>query len=235
MRHVALERWSRGSSFLHRREPRAKILALIAFLVIVATTSRAFELAALCYVAMLIVGVIAARLPLFGVLARAAVALPFVLTFAAITWLAGDPRRATLLLEKSFLSAWATVLLISTTPMPRLLRGLETLGAPGFLLLVAQFLYRYLFVIADQAHRMRLAGLCRGGTARPRGGFHAAAGAPGVLFVRSYERAGNIHRAMLARGFEGHFHLLSPQPFTLADAIFTCAAAVPPLAAALLV
>jgi len=157
------------------------------------------------------------------------------LTFAAISSISGDPRRAALLVEKCFLSAWGAVLLIATTPTPKLLRGLESLGVPGFLLLVAQFLYRYLFVIAEQAHRMRLAGLCRGGMLRRSGGFRAAAGALGVLFVRSYERSESIHRSMLARGFEGRFHLLSTERLTLADTAFACVAFGPPLVVGLLV
>jgi len=135
--------------------------------------------------------------------------------------------------EKSYLSALAALLLVSTTPLPQLLRGLETLGVPGFLLMVAQFLYRYLFVIVEQAHRMRLAGLCRGGLKRRSGGFRAAAGALGVLFARSYERAECIHRAMVSRGFQGHFRLLSSARFGPADAAFVCLAAGAPLAASL--
>jgi len=228
LQHVVLERWSRGSSFLHRRDARVKILALLVFLIAVATTGANFELAGICYLAMLVAGVAAGRLPMAGVLRRAAVVLPFSLTFAAVSWLAGEPRRAVLLLEKSYLSAWATLLLVATTPLPQLLRGLETLGAPGFLLMVAQFLYRYLFVIVDQAHRMRLAALCRGG------GFAAAARAVGTLFVRSHERAESIHRAMISRGFQGSFRLLSQPRFGLADTVFVCFASGPPVAAALL-
>ena len=230
MQHVILERWSRGSSFLHQRDARVKILALLIFLVVVATTQGNFEVPGLCYVAMLVAGVIAARLPMAGVLRRAAVALPFSFTFAAVSWLSGEPRRAVLLIEKSYLSAWAALLLVATTPLPQLLRGLEMLGAPGFLLMVAQFLYRYLFVIVEQAHRMRLAGQSRGGML----GFRAAAGALGVLFVRSYERAGKIHQSMISRGFQGRFQLLSQPQFGLADTAFLCLASGAPLTAALL-
>lgn len=231
MHHVVLERWSRGSSFLHRRDARAKILALLVFLVMVAISSRQFELLAVGYLAMLLAAVAAARLPLLGTLRRAAVVLPFSLTFAALCWISGEPRRAALLVEKSYLSALAALLLVATTPLPQLLRGLDMLGVPGFLLMVAQFLYRYLFVITEQAHRMRLAGLCRGGWKRGGRGFHAAAGALGVLFARSYERAESIHRAMVSRGFQGHFQLLSTTRFVLADAAFLCVASALPLAA----
>ena len=44
---MVLERWSRGASPLHRRDPRAKIAALLVFLVVLATAHRALpELAA---------------------------------------------------------------------------------------------------------------------------------------------------------------------------------------------
>lgn len=233
MQHVVLERWSRGSSFLHRRDARAKILALLVFLTVVAVSSRAFQPLALVFLAMLLAAAISAHLPVMGVLRRAAVVLPFSLTFAGISWLSGDPRRAALLVEKSYLSALAALLLVATTPLPQLLRGLDWLGVPGFLLMVAQFLYRYLFVITEQAHRMRLAGLCRGGFKRGGRGFRAAAGALGVLFARSYERAESIHRAMVSRGFQGHFRLLSTPRFRLADAAFLCLAAGLPVAALL--
>ena len=94
MNHVVLERWSRGSSFLHRRDARAKILALLFFLVMVAIGSHRFELLAIAYLAILLAAVAAARLPLLGTLRRAAVVLPFSLTFAGLCWISGEPRRA---------------------------------------------------------------------------------------------------------------------------------------------
>ena len=126
---------------------------------------------------------------------------------------------------KSFLSALAVLLVVSTTPLPVLLRGLETTGAPRFLLMVAQFLYRYLFVISEQAQHMRLAARCRQGLGLDRRSrFYAAAGALGVLFARSWERADGIYRAMLARGFSGRFSPLAPARFGARDFAFLCAA-----------
>jgi len=99
---------------------------------------------------------------------------------------------------------------------------------PRFLLMVAQFVYRYLFVISEEAQHMRVAAASRAGTGRARGAvFRAAAGALAVLFARSYERASAIHRAMLARGFEGRFRLIAAPRLGAADAVFVAAAAVP--------
>jgi cobalt/nickel transport system permease protein len=165
-----------------------------------------------------------AKLPLFPVLARAGAVLPFTAVFAIVSWLAGDPARGAALVMKSYLSALAVLILVSTTPLPALLRGFERLGAPRFLLMVAQFLYRYLFVISEEAQHMSKAASARGATARGLLGnserFRAAAGALAVLFARSYSRAEQIHRAMSARSFPGHFRPLMELHFHPADALF---------------
>ncbi len=75
---------------------------------------------------------------------------------------------------------------------------------------------------------MRLAAASRGSAGRLR--FRAAAGALAVLFARSHARASDIHRAMLARGFTGHFRLVEELRFGPADALFLLPAAVLPLA-----
>ncbi|MEO8597870.1 MAG: energy-coupling factor transporter transmembrane component T [Candidatus Solibacter sp.] len=212
MHHVTLDQWSRGVSGLHQRDPRVKIAAVLVFLVVLATAHRMLPWLCLALFAVLCTVTLAARIPLAGALTRAGVVLPFSAVFAAVSWLAGDPQRGAALLMKSYLSAFAVLLLVSTTPLPLLLRGFEMTGAPRFLLMVAQFLYRYLFVISEEAQHMRKAAWSRGATAAGLAGnaqrFRAAAGALAVLFARSYARAGDIHRAMLSRSFPGYFRPL---------------------------
>ena len=232
-RHTVLERWSRGASVLHRRDPRAKIVALLVFLVVVATARRELPLLAGALFLMLSAALLWARLPLAGGLARAAIVLPFSSIFAVVSWLAGDPARGVALVLKSYLSALAVLLVVSTTPLPVLLRGLEMTGAPRFLLMVAQFLYRYLFVISEEAQHMSKAAASRGASVRGllsnRARFRAAAGALAVLFARSYGRAGDIHRAMLARGFLGHFQPLFAPRFRKSDAAFLVLGSIAPV------
>lgn len=225
MHHVLVDRWSHGSSPLHARDPRAKILALVAFLVALATTPANAAAPLVVDAALLLAGILIAGLPAGNLLLRAMAVLPFSLTFASLSWLAGDRLRALGLVEKSYLSTVAVLLLVGTTPLPLLLGGLESLGTPRLLVLVAQFLYRYLFVISEQAQHMRLAAACRQGVARRHGRSHfrAAAGALAVLFARSYYRAEGIHRAMLARAFGRRFSLLNPLRFRPADGLFTLA------------
>lgn len=227
-----MERWSRGESFLHERDARVKILSLLSFLVILTTTRASQWVAMFGYFLLLCGAVWMARLPLRAVLLRASVVIPFSLTFAGITLLSGDPERAAGIPMKTFLSTLGVLLVVATTPLPRILRGLESLGAPRLIILVIQFLYRYLFVIFEQAQKMRLAAQCRGGgfSGGHRSKFQAAAGALAVLFGRSYERAEGIHQAMLSRGFDGHLRLLSGGRLQTADLAFFAGALVMPLA-----
>jgi len=226
MHHVLVDQWGNGTSVLHARDPRAKVLALIAFLVVLATTPPNAIAALAIYAALLLAGILIARLPLGGLLFRALGILPFSLTFGLISWIAGDRMRALGLVEKSFLSTVAVLLLVGTTPLPRLVSGLAALGTPRLLVLLAQFVYRYLFVISEQAQHLRLAAACRegSGAGRRRSRFRAAAGALGVLFARSYYRAEGIHRAMLARAFDRRFTALKPLRFQAADGWFTLGA-----------
>jgi cobalt/nickel transport system permease protein len=232
LHHVVLERWSCGASAIHRRDPRAKLAALLVFLVAVATAHRALPWLALALFVMLAGVLRLARLPVMSALSRSALVLPFSLAFALVSWMAGDPGRGLTLILKSYLSALAVLIVVATTPLPLLLRGLEMMRTPRFLLIVAQFLYRYLFVISEEAQHMRKAAAARSASARAvfanGAGFRAAAGALAVLFAKSYSRAGQIHQAMLARGFTGSFQPLGALRFEWRDAVFVALAVLLP-------
>jgi len=220
MHHVTLDSWSRIPSPIHRLDPRAKILAALAIVLSLVIGERSYAWLFLSYLALLVALIVAARVPLGALAARAALVLPFAGTVALVNWFHGDAVRAAAVLGKSYLSALTVLFLLATTPLHALLRGLELLRLPRFFLMVAQFVYRYLFVLSEQAQHMMQARRCRAprGTRQPLAG--AAAGAIGVLFARSYARAERIHHAMLARGFQGHFVLLEQPSLRAGDWLF---------------
>jgi cobalt/nickel transport system permease protein len=228
LQHIVLDQWARGSTALHRFDPRAKLVALLALLIAVATADRRVPLFSCELLVFLMAGLAWARVPVGRALSRAAVVLPFAATFAAVLWLSGQAERGLVLAFKSYLSALAVLLVVATTPLPSLLGGMEALGTPRFLLEVAQFLYRYLFLLSAEAQCMRRAAAARGLGASIGDRFRAAAGALAVLFARSYVRAEGIHRAMLARGFAGRFPAMKKSRFRGADALFLLAAAAVP-------
>ena len=219
MHHIVVEGWSRCQSPLHARDARAKLGVLLVFLIGVSTTRPAAWIALGAYAILLIIAAVISRLPLRGLIARALLVLPFSATFALLTWWSGDGARAAMLAAKALLSALASMLLVATTPVTDLANALERLHVPRMIVLVIQFVYRYLFVISEQAQHMRQAAASRHGKAHGRT-LEAAAGAIGVLFVRSWERADGIYAAMLARGFRGVLHPLNTPHFHAMDFTF---------------
>lgn len=217
MHHVTLDSWSQIVSPIHRLDARVKIVAAGAILLSLVLTERHYGWLFASYFVLVATLALAARLPLPALLTRATLVLPFAGTVAALNLFGGDALRAGGVLGKSYLSALVVLVLLATTPLHVLLRGLESLGAPRFFLMVAQFVHRYLFVLSEQAQHMIQARRCRAVGARRQPLAASAAGAVAVLFARSYGRAERIHHAMLARGFQGHFTLLEQPRLGAAD------------------
>ena len=215
-----MDRWARGSSPVHKINPKAKLIILATYLIAVSTTPSRALLTLAAFAALLFLGVVSSRLPIVGLLARSALALPFNMTFALLSFLsAGDPYHAAGLLFRGQLCVLGTLLMVATTPLAWILQAFESFGIPPVMLQIAQFIYRYLFVIADQGKRMRLAALARdSGKMTSRQSILArAGGALAVLFACSYERAEKIHRATISRGPDGSFPILNAIPFGAKD------------------
>ena len=214
------DRWSRAGGWLQRLDPRAKTLAMLAVLAAISLAlPREYVATARLYAAgslLWLITVVTSRLPVWPLYRRALLVLPFTLVFAVVSWLSGDPQRAVAISAKALLSAQFAVLLAASTPMENLLAGMERCHAPRLVLTITLLIYRYLFLIASQARRMRMAAEARGSQRR----FAVAAGTLAVLFARSQERATGLHRAMLARGFQGSFPPLAPLSLSLADGVF---------------
>ncbi|HTA45512.1 MAG TPA: energy-coupling factor transporter transmembrane component T [Bryobacteraceae bacterium] len=225
MRHAQVERWSLGDSVIHRRHAAAKILVTLVLLISIATLTGDALAACGLYLALLLLGGVASRLPVLSLLRAAAAVLPFALCFALVSALAGEPARAVMLIVRGYLSGLAAVLLIATTPMPDLIAGLDWLRAPAFVLQVMQFLYRYLIVLMGEAGAIRQASLARAGSIRNLQ-FRQAAAAIAVLFARTWSRALVIHQAMVSRGFEGRIPVLRRKSFRLPDIGFAAGVAL---------
>ncbi|MBI2685109.1 MAG: hypothetical protein HYX27_02245 [Acidobacteria bacterium] len=218
---LRLEEWARRDSILHRRDARGKILAAVVFLIGVSTTPPSSPFAFLPVAVVLACGLLIGRLPAGEILLRGLVIVPFPLFFGLVSWLEnGNAGFASALVTRSYISALTVLLLMGVTPLPDLLRGLRGLGVPAVLVMVLQSLVRYLQLIVDHAMRMRRAASCRDAGVFPRRSrqslWRRASGALAVLFGRSYLRAQGVHRAMVARGFQGDF--VSPRPATFAAA-----------------
>ncbi len=107
------------------------------------------------------------------------------------------------ILVKDALAFLATILLVQVTPFRHVLSAMRRLGVPVTLVATLQFMYRYLFVLAEEMDRMVKARRSRSFQRSGRLDWGLLTSLIGVLFLRTFERGERVQSAMLARGWDG--------------------------------
>ena len=103
---------------------------------------------------------------------------------------------------KSTICLLTIILVSNTTPFSRILRVLKAAHVPSLLTTTIALMHRYLFVLVEEAERMRRARASRTFTHRRGARWQALSTVVSQLFVRASERAERIYDAMCARGWK---------------------------------
>ena len=223
-----LDRYLEGGSWFHRVDARIKLVMALGF--IFATTSippgKWTGFAVMIALVWLAAGV--SRVGLVRVFLRSLVAIPFILIALptvftkpgaplfeldlALFALTGTQEGLDFFISvllKSWTSVTAAVVLTATTPPLRLLEALRSIRIPAVLVAIVMLMYRYLFVLVEEAQSMMRARAARSAAiGRKSGGSlvwraKSAGGMAGSLFIRTLDRSERIYMAMVARGFDG--------------------------------
>lgn len=228
------------NSPVHALDGRVKFILTVAFVLTASLTPFAAWPVYILLFAILLSLEILSRLGVGYVLRRASLALPFVLAALPLlfsidgtnlfvvrlgAWtltasLEGLERFVSVGL-KSWLSIQAAILLTSSTSFPDLLQAMRAVRLPRLLVALFGLMWRYLFVLADEALRLMRARAARSGapalpTAKTGHGpklplawrARVAGGMAGSLFLRAFERSDRIYVAMLSRGYDGEVRSL---------------------------
>lgn len=223
-----LDRYLEGGSWFHRADARIKLVMALGF--IFATTSippgKWTGFAIMMALVWVAAGV--SRVGLVRVFFRSLVAIPFILIALptvftkpgaplfeldlALFALTGTQEGLDFFISvllKSWASVTAAVVLTATTPPLRLLDALRSLRVPAVLVAIVMLMYRYLFVLVEEAQSMMRARAARSAAiGRKSGGSlvwraKSAGGMAGSLFIRTLDRSERIYLAMVARGYDG--------------------------------
>lgn len=223
-----------GSSFLHQLDPRLKIVIVLvwSFLsaLIQALPAASFALAGSLLFAL------TGRLSPRATLAR----LVKVNAFLLIIWLLipfsfslpGRPvggfgfftitaeglQLALLLTLKANAVALGALAFFGTSSVTQLAAAARRLGASEKITTIFLLMLRYFHVIRHEYARLCLAMKAR--AFRPTFSLHtyrSYANLVGMLMVRSMDRAGRVHAAMLCRGYTGRFWFYDHFSFTRLD------------------
>ncbi|MFZ2224343.1 MAG: cobalt ECF transporter T component CbiQ [Candidatus Deferrimicrobium sp.] len=232
-----LDLLSYRDTVVHRLDPRAKVVATFAFVVVVVSFPKyeVLSLLPFCLFPILIgaLGDIPA-----GFIAKKVVAVSPFAVFLGIFNPIFDSSTVAIapgfaisagwvsfasILVKFALTISAALLLIATTSFPGICRALRRLGLPALFVSQLLFLYRYLFVLVEEAMRVVRARDMRSFGARGTGA-RVLVRIVGTLFLRTVERAERIYGAMLARGFRGEVPSMRREAMRPSDASFLLAA-----------
>lgn len=151
---------------------------------------------------------------------------------------AGVVRFASIVV-RTWLSVQMAILLTATTRFPDMIHALHHLYVPQLLVAIISFMYRYLFVLTDEAMRLMRAREARsarleeyppnmtgGGGVSLAWQARTAGNMVGQLFLRSYERSDRVYNAMLARGYNGQFLTINPHVMRVTDWTIGAAAVI---------
>src|SRR5215216_5260024 len=243
MHFDAFDRYHETDSFLHRLDPRAKVVVTVVFILSNALLPDGAWIAfGLSWLFLLLANLLSS-LGLGFSFKRSLVALPFALIALTVLFsIPGKPLstfhflfwdltitdtgllRFVSILIRSWLSVQMAILMVATVRFPDLIHALQHLRIPAILTTIIAFLYRYLFVLADEVFRLMRARESRAAAAPGRRPGRSVAWRAGVaghmagqLFLRSYERSDRVYNAMLARGYAGHMETINPHELRRRD------------------
>lgn len=224
------------NSVIHRIDPRIKLVLAVAFILTnTLLPSGAWPFYILLFALIVSVEVLS-DLGVGYVLKRSSLALPFILAALPLIFtVPGNPlfslsigpwqiqaslqglERFISISIKSWLSVQAAIILAASTSFPDLLVAMRALHVPQLLVSVFGLMWRYMFVLVDEASRLLRARSARSGQGdrpgiKPGGSIswraRVTGGMAGSLFLRAFERSDRIYMAMVSRGYDGEVRSL---------------------------
>ncbi|HQN17831.1 MAG TPA: cobalt ECF transporter T component CbiQ [Syntrophobacteraceae bacterium] len=216
-----LDLLARQRSFIHQLDPRAKVLTTLVFMAFVISFDKYSVTALIPFVLYPVISIALGNLPPGYLLRKMLVATPFaffvgifnplfdqeVLVHLGNVGISGGWISFASIMIRFCLTVSAALILIASTGFDEVCLALRRTGIPAVLCAQFLFLYRYLFVLVDEASRMTRARAMRSFNGRGMGmkvfGFMI-----GQLLLRTIDRARRIHLAMLCRGFDGELRLV---------------------------
>ncbi|MDR1654425.1 MAG: cobalt ECF transporter T component CbiQ [Treponema sp.] len=219
---------------VHALHPAAKIITTLCYITVIVSFPQIQVRGLMIFFLYPAIILPLASLPLKPVMIRFLFCLPFAL-MGALSCLffqreplfyiyglavSGGMLAFVSILLKSLLSVTAVLILVASTGMDALSRGLAAMKVPRIFCLQLNLCYRYIGALVSEAFRMSTAYLLRCPyekriRMKDMGSFL------GQLLLRSMERAERVYFAMKCRGFDGLYSGNTGRSFTPHDTVYT--------------
>lgn len=225
-----LDTLSYKNTVVHRIDPRIKLIMTFAFILTVVSFPK-YELSGM--IPFFLFPVLLSSLgdiPVKFILKKLLVVSPFVILVGIFNPLldtatmhmfygvhiSGGWISFASIIIKFILTISAALLLIATTSFPGVCYGFQRLSLPKIFVSQMLFMYRYIFVLMDETMKIVRARNMRSFGNRGSG-IKVFTNIIGVILVRTIEKAENIYRAMLSRGFDGRLRSSKKYKITFKD------------------
>jgi len=223
------------SSPLHRLDPRAKLITTLIFITTVVSFGK-YEIAALIpfFIYPVVLCTVGNVPPVF-LMKKLILVSPFAVMIGIFNPLidreillrlgdlgvSGGWISFASIIIRFILTVGSALILIAVTGFPAVCAALEKLGTPRVFVVQLMFLYRYLFVLVNEASRLVRARSLRA-FGNEGGNLKTFGSLVGHLLLRTMDRAQRIYLAMCCRGFDGIIRTSTTLKFGLAEAGFIC-------------
>lgn len=231
-----LESLARGDSFIHRLDARAKMLVTLGFLVSLLSLPSLDLFGITAFLLYPIVTIALADIPGMFLFKRSLLALPFVVFIGILNpffdhspavelggiTITGGWISFFVIIARGILSVLCVLILTATTGMANISKGFKQLGVPGVITTQLIFIFRYIFILANEASSMLLSARLRNSSSRPLS-FSIWRNMVGSLLLRSLNRSERMYSSLLCRGFDGNLQTLNQQHFGKKEWIYLLA------------
>jgi len=218
---------------VHKIDPRAKFIAALLFILTVVSFGK-YEISMLIpFIIFPVYLLTAGNIPIIYILKKILYVSPFavmvgvfnplfdreVIMYLGNTGISGGWISFISIMMRFGLTVSTALALIACTGFNNICFAINKLGAPKIFAVQLLFLYRYIFVLAEEAARMVRARNLRSFNGKGKG-IGTYGPMLGNLLLRTIDRAGRIHLAMLCRGFDGNIRITNRYKFGFKEFLF---------------
>ncbi|MDD5688641.1 MAG: cobalt ECF transporter T component CbiQ [Elusimicrobia bacterium] len=222
MDHLYIDKYSDLNSFIHRLDPRIKLISFLIMIIFIILTPPSANIQFFGYFLVTFLIIFMSKVPILHFLKSLYSILPFVILIVIFVPFLGGNGLIVFknVLIKAFLSILILTILSATSKFQELLKGLDRLKLPKVFILILAFMYRYIFVLIDEKMRAERAIASKYFGKKIFLQFKVLGHIIGSLFINTFERAERIYIAMCSRLFDGEIKTQNNLKIKLSDTVF---------------
>lgn len=222
-----------GNTRIHRLDARAKLITTLVFILTVVSFDKYTITGLLPFIIYPVVLIGAGNLPTSYLMHKLLIVAPFAILIGLFNPFIDHSVRLHIgsfaitggwisfisLMMRFSLTVGTVLVFIALTSFNGLCIALNQLKVPNILTIQLMFLYRYIFVLMEEAVRMTRARTLRAFNSSALG-LKVYGSLVGHLLLRTLSRAERIHLAMSCRGFDGHIRNNRKTTFATEEIVF---------------